>query len=72
VVVLHVGQQADLRAQTQEHVVVFIGFDHEQIALSGMRIRRQRENLRPEDEGRIRTQTPQDCDQHGCAGGLAM
>jgi len=72
VIVLHVGQQAEFWAQTQEHVVIFIGFDHKQVACSGMRVRCQRANLCPEDEGWIHSQSAQHRHQHRRAGGFAM
>ena len=71
-IVLHVGQQAEFWVQTQEHVVIFIGFNYEQVACSGMCVRRQRADLCPKNEGWIHSQPAQHHHQHRCTGRFAM
>ena len=72
VVVLHVGHHGNRRVQPEEHTIVLIRLDDEEIALAGMGVAAQVQCMAADDVGRVDPQTRQHPGDHRGRGGLSM
>jgi len=71
-VVLETCDHLDLRLEPEEHVVVFIRFDHEWFAFARMRVDSEIVQHAADDKGWVTSQFAQDPGGHGGGGGLAV
>ena len=71
VVPLHIGDDGNLRVQAQEHVIVFVGFEHELGGAAGRGIAIDR-HFGADDVAAVDTGPAQHLDDHGRGRRLAM
>ena len=72
VIVFNIGNNADFRRQPEEHVIVLISFNYQQVIATGVGIAAQILYFGPEDVRRVLPQSGQQGDDHAGGGGFAV
>ncbi len=71
-VILNIGDNRQVWSQSQEHVIVLVGFDDEVVALTGPAVAIQNRQVGANDDSRIQAGIEHDLGDHACGRRLAM